>query len=75
MTMLADAKQILENALALPAAERAAVAEELLSSLDRPDPTIDALWVEEAKDRLAAFDAGEMGAISDEEFFGEFEGP
>jgi hypothetical protein len=34
--------------------------DELMASLDRPDPAVDALWADEAEDRLAAYDRGEM---------------
>ena len=69
-----SSEQILQDALALPAVERASIAESLLSSLDRPDPAIDALWAREAEDRLAAYDTGQMKAIPAEEVFAEFEG-
>ena len=73
--MSANVKEILEDALALPAVERATLADELLSSLDRPDPRIDTLWAKESEDRLAAFEAGEMKAIPADEVFAEFEKP
>jgi putative addiction module component (TIGR02574 family) len=68
-------EQLRKDALALPLVERAALAEALLSSLDRPDPRIDALWAQEAEDRLAAFDGGEMDAIPAEDVFTELEHP
>jgi len=68
-------EQILQEALSRPAVERAAIAESLLSSLDRPDPAIDALWAVEAESRLAAFDAGQMEAIPAEDVFAEFDQP
>ena len=68
-------EQLRKDALALPLIERAALAEALLSSLDRPDSQIDALWAQEAEDRLAAFEAGEMEAIPAEEVFTELERP
>lgn len=71
--MPANTEQLRKDALALPLAERAALAEALLSSLDRPDPRIDELWAKEAEDRLAAFEAGEMEAIPAEEVFTELE--
>ena len=46
----------------LTAAERAELIDELMASLDQPDPAIDALWAKEAEDRLAAYDRGEMAA-------------
>jgi putative addiction module component (TIGR02574 family) len=73
--MPANTEQLRKDALALPLVERAALAEELLSSLDRPDPRIDALWAKEAEDRLAAFEAGEMEATPAEDIFSELEQP
>ena len=66
---------IVHNGTLLPVVERAALAEALLSSLDRPDPQIDALWAREAEDRLIAFEAGEMEAIPAEDVFTELERP
>jgi hypothetical protein len=40
--------QILQDALQLPPTERATIVEELVSSLDRPDPHLDAFWAREA---------------------------
>jgi putative addiction module component (TIGR02574 family) len=70
--MSIDTKQVLENALALPAIDRAAIVESLLTSLDQPDASIDEIWAEEAEKRLAAFDAGQMKAIPADEVFQEF---
>lgn len=66
-------KQILGDALSLPAPERALLVQELLFSLDRPDPRIDTLWAREAEDRIGAYEAGEMRAIPAEEVFAELE--
>ena len=71
-TMSTDTKQVLENALALPAIDRVAIVESLLTSLDHPDVSIDQIWEEEAEKRLAAFNAGRMKAISADEVFQEF---
>jgi len=56
-------KEIMAVALKLPASERAVLADELLHSLNKTDPEIDALWAKEAEDRLAAYDRGEIEAI------------
>lgn len=69
------AQELLKSALSLPAIDRAALAEELLSSLDRPDSAVDELWAIEAEDRLAAFQAGRMKAIAAEEVFRELDIP
>jgi putative addiction module component (TIGR02574 family) len=71
--MSIDAQQILESALALPAIDRAAIVESLLSSLDQPDAQIDEIWAEEAERRIAAYGAGQMKAIPAEEVFKEFD--
>lgn len=71
--MPTDTDRIWQQALALGAAERAALAQRLLSSLDEPDARVDALWLREAEDRLAAFRAGEMDAIPLDEARAEFD--
>jgi putative addiction module component (TIGR02574 family) len=71
--MSIEAQQILEGALALPAIDRVAIVESLLSSLDHPDARIDDAWAEEAERRIAAYDAGWMEAVSVEGVFREFD--
>ena len=53
-------KDLSLEARKLPLAERAELIDDLLASLDEPDPRIDALWVEEAERRLRLVDSGEM---------------
>jgi len=55
----------------MPPNDRAALVETLLLSLDKPDPEIDALWLKEAEDRLAAYHSGELGAVDAEQVFTE----
>jgi putative addiction module component (TIGR02574 family) len=66
-------QELLRSVLALPAIDRAALADELLSSLEPPDSAIDERWAIEAETRLAAFKAGTMKAIPAEEVFRELE--
>ncbi len=62
--------QVLKEALSLSPAERAEIAERLLSRLDPPSQEgIDALWGKEAEERLDAFDRGEIKAIPAKEVF------
>jgi putative addiction module component (TIGR02574 family) len=62
--------QVLKEALSLPPAERAEIADRLLSSLDPPSQEqIDALWGKEAEERLDAFSRGEIKAIPAKEVF------
>ena len=72
--MTASTEQIRKDALTLPPAERVALAEFLLESVDFPDAGLEALWLEEAKARLAAYDAGLMESIPAEDVFAEFDG-
>lgn len=49
---------IMQEVLHLPAAARFEIVDQILQSLDKPDPDIDRIWGEEAVHRLAALDAG-----------------
>jgi len=66
-----SAKVILHQALGLPSNDRAALVEGLIASLDKPDPALDAMWLKEAEDRMAAYRAGELGAIDAELVFAD----
>lgn len=65
MTKLA--KQIAEIAKNPPATDRATLANGLLASLDQPDPTIDALWIKECEDWIAAIERGELKLVDFDE--------
>ena len=69
--MLTKTREVFDELLALPATERALFADELLASLHVPDSQVERAWVEEVKDRLAAFDRGEIQELTEEEFFAE----
>lgn len=61
--MTSRAQELLRDALALPADERADVAAELLASLDRPTPTaataVEAMWAREIERRARRVMDGE----------------
>lgn len=57
-----DAKTLIGRARALPPADRIALVEDVLDSLDQTDPDIDRHWSREATDRLAAYRRGELAA-------------
>lgn len=69
--MSATVDKILNDALNLPPAQRAALVEELLSSLDRPDPEIDKLWAKEAESRIDMAERGEMRSIPASQVLGQ----
>ena len=73
---IAPAELLIEEvesaALHLPREERAQLAARLLTSLD-DDPLYEAAWATELRERIRAFKAGEMKAISAEQALEEAE--
>ena len=66
--MGSEARKILEDAMALSPDERAALAHELLASLDAErDPSIDRAWAAEITRRAERFRAGESKGIPADE--------
>ena len=66
-------KQLFDQALNLPLADRAALVEQLLSSLDQPDRSIDELLAIEAECRIDAYDNGELRSSPAEYVFSRLE--
>jgi len=62
--------ELLQQARKLDPVERLELVDALLQSLDRPDPAIDRVWIEEAERRLAAYRAGEVRGVPAEDIFG-----
>jgi putative addiction module component (TIGR02574 family) len=65
-------QELISQALKLDPAERFAVVDQILRSLDRPDPEIDRIWLEEAERRLRAYREGKVKGIPAEEILGAF---
>lgn len=66
----ARSEQILKEALALTAEERAELVERLLATFQLPpNSQLDDLWAREAEDRIEAFERGELKAVSADEVF------
>ncbi len=62
--------KLLEEALLLPADERASLVEKLLQSLNLPtEAEINRLWVEEAERRVSQIEAGKVELIPGEQVF------
>jgi putative addiction module component (TIGR02574 family) len=70
--MSEQAKNLIALATTLPPDERIALVEEILSSLDQPDATMDRLWAREAEDRLAAYRRGEIKAVGLDEVLAKY---
>ncbi len=60
---------VIEQALKLKASERFVLIEMLQESLDKSDPEIDRIWLEEAQRRLQAHREGRLATIPMEEVF------
>ena len=70
MTVPAD---LLKHALSLEISGRAELVDELLCSLDEADKAMDALWVQEAEDRIDAYDSGKAKSVSVHEVMARYE--
>lgn len=55
---------IFKEALSLTPSEKAQLIDKLISTLDKSDKEIDALWAQEAEVRIDAYDQGKIKAIS-----------
>lgn len=62
--MSQTAEVLSAQAIQLPPDQRLALVEQILDSLDEPDPSLEALWSAEADDRLAAYRRGEIRAVT-----------
>ncbi len=72
--MTSQTQRVLEDALRLPPAERAALAAEVLASLDAPsDPEVEAAWAAEIEDRIDAHDRGAIPAAPAQDVFKRLE--
>jgi hypothetical protein len=58
--MTAATAKLLEQASRLPAQEKLQLVDQLIADLDLPDPTIEALWAEEALRRSKAVKMGTL---------------
>ena len=67
-----NSKALVDSALKLPPSERFELIDELFHSLDRPDPELDRLWIEEAERRLAAYRSGRVKGIPASDVVGDF---
>ena len=72
--MTEAAKTLSDQARRLSPAERIELVDDILASLDEPDPNIDRLWAKEAEDRLAAYRRGEIKAIPLEQVLAKYRG-
>lgn len=62
--MKPESENLLKEALDLPPIERATLVDRLITSLDRPDDAIDAVWRKEIAARLRAYRSGAAPTVS-----------
>jgi putative addiction module component (TIGR02574 family) len=67
--MSARTTEILQEVLSMPPEERAELVDSILTSLEPSDSKLLELWAIEAEDRVAAFEGGEIEAVSAESVF------
>ncbi|MBE7525768.1 addiction module protein [candidate division WWE3 bacterium] len=67
-----DKKGLIAEAVKLLPAERFAVIDELLHSLDRLNPELDRIWIEKAERQLQAYCEGKVKGIPASDVVGEF---
>jgi len=65
-----ETRELMEQALNLNPTERLALVDQVLHSLDEPDPTIERIWIKEAEPRLVEYRAGKVQGIPAEDVLG-----
>ena len=70
--MKPESRDLLKEALELPPVQRAALVDQLLTSLDKPDEAIDNLWRKEIAARLRAYRSGTAPTVSAEDVLAEY---
>jgi hypothetical protein len=72
--MATDKTSLEEQVFDLPPRERARIALKLIESLDPgADEDVSELWLEEAEQRLAAYDSGEHASVGADDALAEIE--
>jgi len=62
--MTLKTKSILNKVLSLEPAEKISIVDQLLCSLDKPDPSIEKLWKKEVESRLRAVKSGKLKTVT-----------
>ena len=57
-------KELKAKIRSLPNTEKLELVDSILTQLDRPDPEIDRIWAEEARNRWQAYKAGKSETVS-----------
>jgi len=65
-------EQILTEISPMKAIEKIKLVDEILSSLNQPNPKMDEIWAKEAEDRLKAYNDGSISSISAQKVFDKY---
>lgn len=65
-------QEVMTLALQLQPVERFELVDQILHSLDQPDPNVDKIWLAEAEKRLESYRTGTIQGIAAQEIFGDF---
>lgn len=63
-------KAVMESVLRLAPAERMRLLDAICASLERPDASMDEIWLDEAERRLASYKAGKAREVPAESVIG-----
>ena len=70
--MSSTADRLEQEIKSLTDIEKLRLVDAILADLDRPDPEIDRIWAEEARERWAAYKAGRVETVSYEEVMSKY---
>ncbi|TVQ06437.1 MAG: addiction module protein [Balneolaceae bacterium] len=65
-------EKLLKEALVLPAHEKSELIEQLIISLDKPDPVIDKLWMKVVEQRIDAYEQEKLRSVTLQEAFSKY---
>ena len=70
--MSSTADNLEQQIQALTDVEKLRLVDMILADLDRPDPEIDSIWADEARERWAAYKAGRVATVSYEDVMSKY---
>ncbi len=70
--MAIDAEKLVSEIRTLPDEEKLRLLDAILTDLDKPDPEIDRIWANEARQRWAAYKDGRLPTVSYEELMAKY---
>ena len=72
ISMSTNADKLVSEIRDLPDSEKLRLVDAILSDLDKPDPEIDRVWADEARQRWAAYKEGRIPTVSYDEVMSKY---